>query len=79
MLRLILETILYMYVYSLFCSSVPDKLSVVDRVTEIAESDVYLCETKYVSDDHSLRNLSKPLKVSTAMMISPQLRLSFSV
>jgi hypothetical protein len=35
-----------------------------DRLTEIAEIDVYLCESKYVSDDHSLRRLSKSLKVS---------------
>ena len=51
-------------------------VSSLDRLTEIVESDVYLCETKYVSDDHSLRNLSKPLKVSTPM-IFPRFRLSF--
>jgi len=36
-----------------------------DRLTEIPESDIYVCESKYVTDDHSLRNLSKPLKVKS--------------
>jgi hypothetical protein len=43
-----------------------DALTSLDRLTEIPESDVYVCESKYVTDDHSLRNLSKPLKVESA-------------
>ena len=33
------------------------------RATEIAENDVYICEAKYVPADHSLRSLTKGLKV----------------
>ena len=35
------------------------------RLTEIAENDVYICEAKYVPVDHSLRTLTKGLKVKT--------------
>ena len=35
---------------------------ILDRLTEISESHVYVCESKYFNDDHSIRNLSKPLK-----------------
>jgi len=34
-----------------------------DRLTEICENDVYICESKYVTNDHSIRPLSKGLKV----------------
>jgi len=33
------------------------------RLTEIPEYDVYVCESKYIPDDHSLRSLTKGLKV----------------
>jgi len=33
------------------------------RLTEISENDVYVCESKYIADDHSLRSLTKGLKV----------------
>ncbi len=33
------------------------------RLTEIPENDVYVCESKYIADDHSLRSLTKGLKV----------------
>jgi hypothetical protein len=33
------------------------------RLTEIPEHDVYVCESKYIPDDHSLRSLTKGLKV----------------
>jgi hypothetical protein len=42
-----------------------DVILYLDRLTEIPESDVYVCESKYVQDDHSLRGLSKPLKVKS--------------
>ncbi|CAF4674713.1 unnamed protein product [Rotaria sp. Silwood1] len=44
------------------CSVLSLKHFCTHRLTEISESDVYVCESKYVSDDHSLRGLSKPLK-----------------
>ncbi|CAF1429645.1 unnamed protein product, partial [Rotaria sordida] len=44
------------------CSVLSLKHFCTHRLTEIPESDVYVCESKYVSDDHSLRGLSKPLK-----------------
>ncbi len=40
------------------------KLVILGRLTEIAESDVYVCESKYIMDDHSLRSLTKALKVT---------------
>ncbi|CAF1411121.1 unnamed protein product [Adineta ricciae] len=33
------------------------------RLTEIPETDVYVCEAKYIRDDHSLRSMTKGLKV----------------
>ncbi|CAF3168382.1 unnamed protein product [Rotaria socialis] len=44
------------------CSVLSLKHFCTHRLTEIPESDVYVCESKYVTDDHSLRGLSKPLK-----------------
>ncbi|UJR20847.1 hypothetical protein I4U23_023957 [Adineta vaga] len=44
------------------CSVLSVKHFCTHRLTEISESDVYVCESKYVIDDHSLRGLSKPLK-----------------
>ncbi|CAF1064000.1 unnamed protein product [Adineta ricciae] len=44
------------------CSVLSVKHFCTHRLTEISESDVFVCESKYVSEDHSLRGLSKPLK-----------------
>ncbi|CAF3919770.1 unnamed protein product [Adineta steineri] len=44
------------------CSVLSLKHFCTHRLTEVSESDVYVCESKYVVDDHSLRGLSKPLK-----------------
>ncbi|CAF0886930.1 unnamed protein product, partial [Didymodactylos carnosus] len=44
------------------CSVLSLKHYCTSRITEIVESDVYLCESKYISDDHSIRKLSKGLK-----------------
>jgi hypothetical protein len=39
------------------------------RLTEIPENDVYVCESKYIADDHSLRALTKGLKVKKSITI----------
>ncbi|UJR28717.1 hypothetical protein I4U23_009946 [Adineta vaga] len=44
------------------CSVLPLKFYRTCRLTEIPEADVYVCEAKYTSDDHSLRSLTKGLK-----------------
>ena len=33
------------------------------RLTEIREEDVYICESKYVSDERLIRRIVKPVKV----------------
>ncbi|CAF3715671.1 unnamed protein product [Rotaria sordida] len=44
------------------CSVLSFKHYCTYRLTEIAECDVYICESQYIADDHSLRSLAKGLK-----------------
>ncbi|CAF3824420.1 unnamed protein product [Adineta steineri] len=44
------------------CSVLSLKHYTTYRLTEIPENDVYVCESKYIADDHSLRSLTKGLK-----------------
>jgi protein polybromo-1 len=45
------------------CSILSLRHYLTSRLTEITENDVYVCESKYIPDDHSLRSLNKGLKV----------------
>lgn len=35
-----------------------------DRITEVPEDDVYICESKYLENERSIRKLAKGLKVT---------------
>jgi len=61
----------------MFCFAYDTILYSSDRLTEIVESDVYVCESKYIVDDHSLRGLSKPLKVKPQKTIGSNKCLCF--
>jgi hypothetical protein len=63
-LNIILLVSHYFYSFEIFFFfSIKILILFLGRLTEIPENDVYVCESKYIADDHSLRSLTKGLKV----------------
>jgi len=53
------------------------KLLLTGRPTEIAEHDVYICESKYHENEKNVRKLAKGLKVSSTQMMFLTVQIQF--